>query len=144
MSPQCILKNVIFYLNSNFFNASASFANVDINQSIVDESSQNCSHSLPETDSSTMNLSIATCDISKENEVSNLVDQITSPNLLFEVKKLIRRVSEIGILIGNLNINSLLNKLERVKDIFMQYIDILVWTVTKLDDTFPTAQFLVT
>ena len=78
MSPQCILKNVILYLNSNFFNASASFANVDINQSIVDESSQNSSHSLPETDSSTMNLGIATCDISKENEVSNLiVDQIS-------------------------------------------------------------------
>ena len=77
MSPQCILKNIILYLNSNFFNASASFANVDINQSIVDESSQNSSHSLPETDSSTMNLSIATCDISKENEVSNLVDQIS-------------------------------------------------------------------
>ena len=54
------------------------------------------------------------------------------------------RVSEIGILIGNLNINSLLNKLERVKDFFMQYIDILVWTVTKPDYTFPTAQFLVT
>ena len=50
---------------------------MDINQSIVDESSQNVSHSLPETDSYTMILSIATCDIFKENEVSNLVDQIS-------------------------------------------------------------------
>ena len=40
-------------------------------------------------------------------------------------------------------INSLLNKFEQLKDIFMQHIDILVLTETKLDDTFPTEQYLV-
>ena len=44
-------------------------------------------------------------------------------------------------MIGNLNIKSLPNKFEQVKDIVMQYIVILVLTETKLDDTFPTAQF---
>ena len=67
---------------------------------------------------------------------------MTSPNLLFEIKKLrIRNPNKI--IIGNLNINSLPNKFEQLKDIVMQHIDILVLTETKLDDTFPTAQFLV-
>ena len=47
------------------------------------------------------------------------------------------------MIIGNLNINSFSNTFEQMKDIVMQHIDILVLTETKLDDTFPTAQFLV-
>ena len=96
-----------------------------------------------------MDLSISSCDLSKEHEVLNLVNQasnksinVTSPNLLFEIKKLrIRNPNKI--IIGNLNINSLPNKFEQLKDIVMQHIDILVLTETKLDDTFPMAQFLV-
>ena len=67
---------------------------------------------------------------------------MTSPNLLFEIKKLrIRNPNKI--IIGNLNINSLPNKFEQLKDIVTQHIDILVLTETKVDNTFPTAQFLV-
>ena len=67
---------------------------------------------------------------------------MTSPNLLFEIKKLrIRNPNEI--IIGNLNINSLPNKFEQLKDTVMQHIDVFVLTETKLDDTFPTTQFLV-
>ena len=40
------------------FNAFTSFARVDINYSIVDEMYRNPGHKLPETDFSTMNLSI--------------------------------------------------------------------------------------
>ena len=47
------------------------------------------------------------------------------------------------IITGNLNINPLPNKFEQLKDKVLQHIDILVLTETKLDDTFPTAQFLV-
>ena len=122
---------------------------MDINQSILDERYRNPIHSLTKTDSSTMDLSISSCDLSEEQEVLNLVNQasnkpinVTSPNLLFEIKKLrIRNPNKI--IIGNLNINSLPNKFEQLKDIVMQHIDILVLTETKLDDTFPTAQFLV-
>ena len=122
---------------------------MDINQSILDETYRSPIHSLTKTDSSTMDLSISSCDLSKEHEVLNLVNQasnksinVTSPNLLFEIKKLrIRNPNKI--IIGNLNINSLPNKFEQLKDIVMQHIDILVLTETKLDDTFPTAQFLV-
>ena len=94
-------------------------------------------------------LSISSCDLSNEHEVLNLVNQasnkfinVTSPNLVLEIKKLkIRNPNKI--IIGNLNINLLPNKFEKLKDIVMQHIDILVLTETKLDDTFPTAQFLV-
>ena len=94
-------------------------------------------------------LSISSCDLSNEHEVLNLVNQasnkfinVTSPNLVLEIKKLkIRNPNKI--IIGNLNINLLPNKFEKLKDIVMQHIDILVSTETKLDDTFPTAQFLV-
>ena len=76
------------------------------------------------------------------NQASNKSINKTSPNLLFEIKKLnIRNPNKI--IIGNLNINSLPNKFEQLKGIVIQYIDILVITETILDDTFPTAQFLV-
>ena len=97
-----------------------------------------------------MDLSISSCDLSKEYEALNLVNQasnksinVTTPNLLFEIKKLrIRNPNKI--IIGNLNINSLINKFEQLKNIIiMQHIDILVLTETKLADTFPTAKFLV-
>ena len=57
------------------FNASTSFAKVDINQSIVDERHWSSSHSLAETYSSTMNSSISSCNLSKENKVLSLVNQ---------------------------------------------------------------------
>ena len=126
-----------------------SFTNVDINQSILNETYLSPIHSLTKTDSSTMDLSISSCDLSKEHEVLNLVNQasnksinVTSPNLLFEIKKLKIR-SPNKIIIGNLNINSLPNKFEQLKDIVMKHIYILVLAETKLGDTFPTAQFLV-
>ena len=70
------------------------------------------------------------------------VINVTSPSLLFENKK--QRIRNPNkIIIGNLNINSLPNKFEQLKDIVMQHIDIFVLTENKLDDTFPAAQFLV-
>ena len=47
------------------------------------------------------------------------------------------------VIIGNLNINSLPNKFEQLKDTVLKYVDVLVLTETKLDDSFPKAQFLV-
>ena len=133
-----LFNNFISYINSNFLIVT-SFTNVDINQSILNETYQSPIHSLTKTDSSTMDLSIFSCNLSKEHEVLNYV---SSPDLLFEIKKLrIRNPNKI--IIGNLNINSLPNKFEQLKDIVMQPIDILVLTETKLDDTFPAAQVLV-
>ena len=42
-----------------------------------------------------------------------------------------------------MNINSLPNKFEQLKELVMKYIDILVNTETKLNNLFPTSQVLV-
>ena len=47
------------------------------------------------------------------------------------------------ITIGTLNINSIPNKFEQLKTIVRKNLDILVINETKLDDNFPTAQFLL-
>ena len=39
--------------------------------------------------------------------------------------------------------NSLTNKFDQVKEIFLKYVDILIITETKLDDTFPVKKSLV-
>ena len=57
--------------------------------------------------------------------------------------QLIRLSNVNRVIIGNLNINSLTSKFDQLKEIVLKYIDILVITETKLDDTFPNAQFLV-
>ena len=113
-----LFNNFISCLNSNFFNGSTSFTKVDINQSILNQTYLIPIHSSTKTDSSTMNLSISSGDLSKEHEVLNLVNQasnnsinVSSPNLLFEIKKL-RKRNPNKIIIGNLNINSLPNKFE--------------------------------
>ena len=47
------------------------------------------------------------------------------------------------LIIGHLNINSLRNKFEDLKMLCKDNIDILVLTETKLDESFPTAQFII-
>ena len=54
------------------------------------------------------------------------------------------RLSNVNrVIIGNLNINSLTNKFDQLKEIVLEYIDILVITETKLGNTFSNTQFLV-
>ena len=65
-----------------------------------------------------------------------------SSNMLCKPQKLKIR-NQNKIVIGNVNINSLPNRFEQLKDIIIRYIDILILTETKHDDTFPTASFLV-
>ena len=90
-----------------------------------------------------MDLTISSSDLSEEHEVLNFLNQAnnksindTSPNLLFEIKKL-RIRNPIKIIIGNLNITLLPNNFEQLKGIV-----IFVLIETKLDDTFRTTQFL--
>ena len=48
-----------------------------------------------------------------------------------------------SVIIGNINTSSLRNKFEQVKELVMNHIDVLVIIETKLDNSFPTSQFLV-
>ena len=61
---------------------------------------------------------------------------------LSEIKNLrLRNVNKV--IIGNININSLPNKFEQLKELVIKHIDVLVITETKLDDSFPTSQFTI-
>ena len=54
------------------------------------------------------------------------------------------RIQNLGkIIVATLNINSIRNKFEQLKLSIMGNIDVLVITETKLDDTFPTFQFMI-
>ena len=45
------------------------------------------------------------------------------------------------VAIGNLNINSLPNKFNQMKELVLKHVDILVVTETKLDDSFQIQSF---
>ena len=66
----------------------------------------------------------------------------TAPNSLSKIKEL--RIGNANkVIIGNLNINSIRNKFEQLKETVLKYIDILVVTETKLDKTFLDSLFLM-
>ena len=66
----------------------------------------------------------------------------TSLNSLSEVSEL--RLHNVNrVLIGTLNINSIRNKFGQLKDTVLKYIDILILSETKLDETFLTSPFLM-
>ena len=47
------------------------------------------------------------------------------------------------LITGHLNINSLPNKFDQLRDIVQGKLDVLVLTETKLDSSFPTNQFII-
>ena len=44
---------------------------------------------------------------------------------------------------GNLNIDSLPNKFNQLKELVLKYVNVLVLTEWRLDDSFPNSQFSV-
>ena len=77
-----------------------------------------------------------------ENKLSDKSDKSindASPDRLSEIKNLrLRNVNKV--VISNININLLLKKFEQLKELMMY---VLVITETKLNDSFPTSQFLM-
>ena len=57
--------------------------------------------------------------------------------------KKLRVNNPLRIIVGQLNINSIRNKFDALCSIFKQKINILLISETKIDDTFPLAQFCV-
>ena len=47
------------------------------------------------------------------------------------------------MIIGNLNVKLIPNKFAQFQEIVLKYVDIFILTETKLDDSFPTSQFMV-
>ena len=57
--------------------------------------------------------------------------------------KKLRVNNPLRIIVGQLNINSIRNKFDALCSIFKQKINVLLISETKIDDTFPLAQFCV-
>ena len=59
-------------------------------------------------------------------------------NSILQLKNM--RLKDINrTIIGSLNINSLQIKFAQLQEIVLKYVDILILTETKLDDSFPTS-----
>ena len=77
------------------------------------------------------------------NRSSDMSNNDVFPQCITEIKGLkLRNVNTV--MFGNLNINSLPNKFDQLREIVVKYVNVLVITETKLDDTCLTSQFLVT
>ena len=76
---------------------------------------------------------------SSENKDSDLKNK-EDLNPLSVVKNLgLKNGSKI--IIGQININSILSKFNQLKELVLKHVDILVICETKLDETFPSSQF---
>ena len=74
-----------------------------------------------------------------ENNKENENKKLNPYNILKGI-----RVANINrLIIGQLNINSLRNKFEALKETIKGNLDILIITETKLDDSFPINQFII-
>ena len=74
---------------------------------------------------------------SHENHTEGEVDD---PRIIFNK---IRTKNNERIIIGHLNINSLENKFESLKALVKDKVDIIMVSETKIDDSFPLAQFMI-
>ena len=66
-----------------------------------------------------------------------------SPEDAHSILRAIRIKNVNRLMIGSLNINSLANKFDLLREIISNHLDILVIVETKLDKSFPTNQFLI-
>ena len=77
------------------------------------------------------------------NDFNLGVIETNKPDDISTVLKDIKLRNVKRLTIASLNINSVANKFEQLKIIVSGNVDILVLIETKIDDTFPTSQFLI-
>ena len=109
--------------------------NIDINESIQEIHSIITSNCNKKTNELANNYIQNTLDTSKKESNSKL-------SFLSELKEM-RKSYVKNIIVGQLNINSLRNKFLSVKELLSHNLDLLVINETKLDDSFPNAQFQI-
>ena len=83
---------------------------------------------------------------STENEMKKLGTDPANENSVNDANSILKnlRIKNVNrFIIGTLNINSLANKFEQLKEVIGTYLDVLIIVETKLDDSFPTAQFSI-
>ncbi len=79
-------------------------------------------------------------DVESSLNVESSVNVESSLNYILSEYR-IKNVNRV--VLATLNINSIANKFDQLKLMIGNNIDVLVLTETKLDDSFPTAQFVI-
>ena len=80
---------------------------------------------------------------SSVNSSDGLVSDEFGTDSAMEVLKELRIKNINRVIIGTLNINSVSSKLEQLREVIGNYLDVLTIQETKLDTSFPTAQLLI-
>jgi len=94
---------------------------------------------------SRINLSLSSSPSEKDSNIQNELTTI-DPNLDKERDDLLlntRLKNPTRLIFAHLNINSLRNKFEFLKEKISSYLDIFLISETKLDSSFPTSQFCI-
>ena len=81
--------------------------------------------------------SIKSLSIQKNTKIDLTTRFPNGKMLMFSKVSIKEEVYSEKVIIGNLNINSLPNKFDQFKETVLKYVDVLVLTETKLDDSFP-------
>ena len=82
----------------------------------------------------------------KEQKTETLPQPLETGKLNIEGEDVLQnlRITNLDrVIIGNLNVNSIAGKFDELKLKVENRVDILILTETKLDDSFPTAQFQI-
>lgn len=87
----------------------------------------------------TPDISDISLDDADTSEIGTNSDTETADNILKNIR--VKNVNKI--IFGTLNINSLAPKFDQLKEVIGKNIDILTIQETKLDSSFPVAQFLI-
>ena len=74
---------------------------------------------------------------------TDILDETVSNTLFSSQLKALNLKNANRLLIGHININSIRNKFEALVDGVNQNLDILLISETKLDNSFPAAQFMI-
>ena len=81
-------------------------------------------------------IDICTSEVFVKNDDTNHQD-------VSQILKNIRIKNLQSVVIGHLNVNSYANKFDAIKVIIERNIDIVIFSETKLDASYPTSQFLI-
>ena len=80
---------------------------------------------------------------SDKSSINQLNGTYSEETLKSDALNEIRKKNPNRIIIAHLNINSIRNKFEMLKEVVGNKIDVLLISETKLDDTFPLNQFIL-
>ena len=118
------------------------------NSFIIDSSdtSSNSFSNISDNDIHTLNFVNMAASIDDVNDIAEEIIDGESANEQDDVNTAVKNVrikNRNGLIIAYLNINSIRNKIDFLRPMISESIDVLIIAETKIDNTFPTRQFVI-